>query len=114
MRDLAASVAPVVRLAPVARMPPRLLAVPVGPAEMPAWLVSVPRVWLVLTALWCRATVAPVAAAVLVALAETAAPAEPAGMAVVVPARPAGLVSLPRVALAVSVALAVRGLMRAV
>ena len=107
-------VAPAVQLAPVARMPPRLWAVPVGPAEMPAWLVMVPRVWLVLTALWCRATASMAARAVLEALAETAALVEPAGLAVMVPVRVAVLVWRLLVAPAVSVASGVRGLMQAV
>ena len=110
----AASVAPVVRLAPVAQMPPRLWAVPVGPAEMPAWLVSVPRVWLVLTALWCRGTASMAAPVVLVALAETAALVEQAAV------EPQAVVAAavwgwrPLAAPVVLVASAVPGLMRAV
>ena len=76
MRDLAVLVAPAVQLAPLARMRPRLWAGPVGPAVMPAWPVMVRRVWLVLTALWCRGTAAMAARAVLVAVAETAARVE--------------------------------------
>ena len=104
-------VAPAVQLAPLARMRLRLWAGPVGPAEMPAWPVMVPRVWLVLTALWCRGMVAPVAAAVLVALAETAVLVEQAGSAVLVPVRVAVLVWRPPGVPVVSAASAVRALM---
>ena len=74
----------------------------------------VPRVWLVLTALWCRAMVAPVAPAVLEALAETAALVEQAAVEpqAVVAAAVWGWRLL--VAPAVSVASAVPGLMQAV
>ena len=107
-------VAPAVQLAPLARMRLRLWAGPVGPAEMPAWPVMVPRVWLVLTALWCRATASMAARAVLEALAETAALVEPAGLAVMVPVRVAVLVWRPLGVTVVLVASAERGLMQAV
>ena len=81
---------------------------------MPAWPVMVQRVWSALQAPRAAAMVAPVALAVLEALAETAAPAEPAGSVVLVPVRAAVLVwRLPGVPV-VSVALAVRALMQAV
>ncbi len=67
-----------------------------------------------LQALRCHAMVALAARAALVAVAQTAALVEQAGLAVVVLVRPAGLVWLPRAALAVSVALAVLGSMQAV
>jgi hypothetical protein len=81
---------------------------------MPGLRAQVRPVQLVLMALLVRATVAWVAPAALVAVAQTAALAEQAGLAVVVLVRPAGLVWLPRAALAVSVALAVLGSMQAV
>jgi hypothetical protein len=114
MRDLAAPVVLVVQLAPVARMRLPSLAVPVGPAVMLAWPVMVRPGLMGLPALRCHAMVVLAAPAALVAVAQTAALVEQAGLAVVVLVRPAGLVWLPRAALAVSVALAVLGSMQAV
>jgi hypothetical protein len=86
----------------------------VGPAVTLGLRAQVRPALMVLPALRCHATVAWVAPAVLVALAQTAALVEQAELAVVVLVRPAGLVWLPRAALAVSVASAVLGLMQAV
>jgi hypothetical protein len=90
------------------------LAVPVALAEMPGLRAQVRPALMGLPALRCHAMVVLAARAVLVALAQTAALVEQAGLAVVVLVRPAGLVWLPRAALAVSVALAVLGSMQAV
>jgi hypothetical protein len=102
-----------VLLARSARTPRRCLAVPAGPAVMLGLRALVRPVQLVLMALLVRATVAWVAPAALVALAQTAALVEQAELAVVVLVRPAGLVWLPRAALAASVALAATGSMQA-
>jgi hypothetical protein len=114
MPALVALVERVVLLARLVRTLRRCLAVQAGPAVMPALPVLVRPVQLVLMALLVRATVAWVAPAVLVALAQTAVLVEQAELAVVVLVRPAGLAWLPRAASAVSVALAALGSMRAV
>ena len=81
---------------------------------MPAWPVMVRRVWLVLTALWCRGTASMAAPVVLVALAETAALVEQAAV------EPQAVVAAavwgwrPLAAPVVLVASAVPGLMQAV
>jgi hypothetical protein len=113
MRDLAALVVLVVPLARLARMRPRLLAVPVELVATLGLRAQVRPGLMVQRALYCRATVVMAAQAALEAPAETAVLVEQAGLAVVVPVRPAGLAWLPRVALAVLVASAVRASMQA-
>ena len=114
MPALVALVVLAVQLAPVVRMRPLSLAVPAGPAVTPGLRAQVRPVQLVLMALLVRATVAWVAPAVLVALAQTAVLVEQAELAVVVLVRPAGLVWLPRAASAVSAVSAALGSMQAV
>jgi hypothetical protein len=89
-------------------MRPLLLAAPAVPAVMLGLRAQVRPVLMGLPALRCHATVVLAARAAPVALARTAALVEQAGLAVVVPVRPAGLVWRPRVAPAVSAASAVR------
>jgi hypothetical protein len=98
----------------LARMRPLSLAVPVGPAVTPALPVMVRPGLMGLQALRCHAMVVLAARAALVALAQTAVPVEQAGLEPRAAAAVAGLAWLPRVALAVSVALAAPGSMRAV
>jgi hypothetical protein len=113
MRALAALVVLAGRPEPSARMRPLSSAVPAVLAVMLAWRAQVRPALMGLPALRCHATVVLAARAAPVALARTAALVEQAGLAVVVPVQPAGLVWRPRVAPAASVASAVRGLMRA-
>jgi hypothetical protein len=94
-------------------MRPLLLAAPAVPAVMLGLRAQVRPVLMGLPALRCHATVVLAARAAPVALARTAALVEQAGLAVVVPVRPAGLVWRPRVAPAASVASAVRASMQA-
>jgi hypothetical protein len=103
-----------VLLARSARTPRRCLAVPAGPAVMLGLRALVRPGLMGLQALRCHATVAWVAPAVLVALAQTAALVEQAGLEPRAAGAVAALVWLQRVASAVSVALAALGSMRAV
>jgi hypothetical protein len=113
-RDLAAPVVLAGPPARLARMRPLSLAVPVALAVMPGLRALVRPGLMGLPALRCHATVAWVAPAALVALAQTAVPVEQAGLEPRAAVAVAGLAWLPRVALAVSVASAALGSMQAV
>ncbi len=113
MPALAALVVLAVPPAALARMQPLLLVVQVAPAVMLGLRAQVRPALMGLPALRCHATVVLAAWAALEAPAETAVLVEQAGLAVVVPVQPAGLVwRLPGVP-AVSAALAARASMQA-